>query len=321
MTMTHEQRQAAIAMLNEDMEGEHGAIIQYLLHAYAMGEGEFACEVEAIARDEMRHLHWLAEEIVELGGRPSMKLGTVTYEADGAGVPVSLDPEGPMSWLAQDVGLEQSAIALYRKHLKAIDDPGIQRLIQRIISDETRHERQFGAYIDEIAEEGLEPEFAGEGGGPGPETLSAGALAVLQEGLRHEYTVILQYLYHSFLAPAEIGEELDMQAINEMQHMGWFAEEIAGKGIMPKMGHDAFDRSEDVADMLRADIAAEQAVTREYNEQLEELDDPGLRELVGYIRDHEIYHDGLFSDMLAEVKRAEAAKPKPTVGSLLDDKE
>ena len=45
-----------IALLNQDLEGEHGAIIQYLTHAYAIGEGEMACEIEAIAREEMRHL-------------------------------------------------------------------------------------------------------------------------------------------------------------------------------------------------------------------------------------------------------------------------
>ena len=31
-----------IALLNKDLEGEHGAIIQYLNHAYARGEGEMA---------------------------------------------------------------------------------------------------------------------------------------------------------------------------------------------------------------------------------------------------------------------------------------
>ena len=45
-----------ITLLNQDLEGEHGAIIQYLTHAYAIGEGEMACEIEAIAREEMRHL-------------------------------------------------------------------------------------------------------------------------------------------------------------------------------------------------------------------------------------------------------------------------
>ena len=62
-----------IALLNHDLEAEHGAIIQYLTHAYAMGEGEMACEIEAIAREEMRHLDWLTETIVKLGGIPSLE--------------------------------------------------------------------------------------------------------------------------------------------------------------------------------------------------------------------------------------------------------
>ncbi len=52
-----------ITLLNQDLQGEHAAIIQYLQHAYAMGEGEMACEIEAIAREEMRHLDWLAETL------------------------------------------------------------------------------------------------------------------------------------------------------------------------------------------------------------------------------------------------------------------
>ena len=55
------EKDKIIALLNQDLEGEQAAVIQYLVHAYAMGEGEMACEIEAIAREEMRHFDWLAE--------------------------------------------------------------------------------------------------------------------------------------------------------------------------------------------------------------------------------------------------------------------
>ena len=84
-----------IELLNKDVEDEHGAIIQYLSHAYAMGEGEMTCEIEALAREEMRHLDWLAETIVELGGIPSIKRGTMNM----AGTTVS-------EWMAANVGLD-----------------------------------------------------------------------------------------------------------------------------------------------------------------------------------------------------------------------
>ena len=114
-----------IALLNQDLEGEHAAIIQYLVHAYAMGEGEMACEIEAIAREEMRHFDWLAETIVSLGGTPSLEKGDM--RTSGESVP---------DWMRNDVLQEKDAITLYEEHIKAIGDPKIRRLLQRILSDE-----------------------------------------------------------------------------------------------------------------------------------------------------------------------------------------
>ena len=93
-----------IELLNQDLQDEHGAIIQYLVHAFSMGEGEMACEIEAIARDEMRHLDWLAETIVELGGTPSLKRGK--QNMSGKTVP---------QWMKNNVGLEDGAIKTYKK--------------------------------------------------------------------------------------------------------------------------------------------------------------------------------------------------------------
>jgi bacterioferritin len=47
-------RDRIIALLSENLEGEHNATIQYLTRAYAMGEREMACEIEAIAIEETR---------------------------------------------------------------------------------------------------------------------------------------------------------------------------------------------------------------------------------------------------------------------------
>ena len=117
-----------IDLLNQDIEGEHGAIIQYLTHAYAMGEGEMACEIEALAREEMRHLDWLAETIVELGGVPSLERGKMR-----------MDGKSVADWMTNNVLLEEDGMNLYREHIKSIDDPKIKRLLQRILSDEESH--------------------------------------------------------------------------------------------------------------------------------------------------------------------------------------
>ncbi len=306
-----------VALLNEDIRGEHAAIIQYLLHAYALGESGEAGEIEAIAREEMRHLKWLAELIAELGGDPTMERG-----------PVDTSGTTPADWMARDVAAEEQAIVLYREHIAAIDDPKVHLLLERIVSDEEAHRGQFSDLAAELAGEGKVPE------GPiRPEDATALPSRILEiylQGLQHEYTVVLQYLYHSFVtADCPIGEELEWQAINEMQHMGWFAEEMASQGAFPVMEHDAIDQSRETARMLEADIAAERAVTRIYNTQIKEMEAAGeteVVELLTRVRDHEVYHDALFSEMLEEVQRGPApeaaadrpAAPRPqwTVGSL-----
>ena len=299
-------KQAVIDMLNADLRDEHAAIVQYLQHAYAIGEGEEACEIEAIARAEMRHFDWLAEAVVELGGKPDMERSAV-----------DLSGSGPVEWMARDVLAEERAIAQYKEHIAAIADPKIKRLLRRILSDEEAHRDMFADLSDELAEKGAEA--------PGPlEARSAeGAeprvLDILQQGVRHEYTVILQYLYHNFVTPhCEIGRELEMQAINEMQHLGWLAEEVAELGGHPDIEHTALALEGDTAQMLQADIEAERAVTMDYTHQLDQIEDEGLRKLLSRIREHEIYHDELFSDMLAEVQAEEkepevAAEPQPEV--------
>jgi len=288
------KKEEIVELLRKDMRGEHQAIIQYLYHAYAMGEGEIACEVEAIARDEMRHLDWLADAIMELGGEPTMErdepdfsLGTVAEN------------------LQKNAELEQVAVEQYRAHIEAIDDPKIRRLLARILHDELAHKEQFLDLAKEAAEEA---EAAAEGEGAVPAAPPERLVEILNQGIRHEYTVILQYLYHSFVAEdKELFEELQNTAINEMQHMGWLAEALASRGGKPEMSHTELFLSHDAQENLQADIAVEQEVTRDYTEQLGELDDEKLKKLIARIRDHEIYHDAVFKYLLEEVR--EEAKP------------
>ncbi|MBC7234350.1 MAG: ferritin-like domain-containing protein [Chloroflexi bacterium] len=308
-------KQEIIELLRADMRGEHQAIIQYLFHAYGMAEGEVTCEVEAIAREEMRHFDWLADAIIELGGDP-------TLERE----PVDFTPGSPQEMMAKDVGLEQVAIDQYRDHIERIDDPAIRRLLARILHDELVHKGVFQDLIVEAEEQGLGPAAPAEA--KPPERLAE----ILNQGIRHEYTVILQYLYHAFVAKdKELAEELEMSAINEMQHMGWLAEALAGRGGKPDMSHTELFLSRDPAANLEADIAVEQEVTGDYSSQIPELQDQELIDLVERIRDHEIYHDAVFKDLLEEVRgeqqASEPAEPEPpeekkaprhppTVGSL-----
>jgi len=270
-----------IEMLNQDIEGEHAAIIQYLNHAYAMGEGEMSCEIEAIAREEMRHLDWLAETIVELGGTPTIKRGMM--RTGGKAVP---------DWMSNDVLQEDDAIKLYKEHIKAIDDTQIKRLLQRILSDEESHRGDFVHFVDKSKRE-----KATDHRGDKQDEVTR----VLNWGIEHEYTVILQYMLQSYLTPnAEAGKELEDQAINEMQHLGWLAEEMIDGGATPKIEHTGVDQSRKTADMLQSDIKIEKEVAEAYDKAAQKVKDLGLRKLLIRIRDHEIYHADVFNDLLKE---------------------
>ena len=268
-----------VSLLNEDLKGEHAAIIQYLVHAYGMGEGEMACEIEAIAREEMRHFDWLAETIVSIGGTPSIERG----EMRTGGKSVS-------DWMRNDVLQEKDAITLYEEHIKAIDNPKIRRLLKRILSDEKSHRGDFEHFVTKAQKESLR-DLRG--------SRQDKVAQVLNWGIEHEYTVILQYLLHSYMTPNEdVKKEMDDQAINEMQHLGWLSEKMVGKKGSPRIEHTKVDKSTRTADMLRADIAIEKKVAAEYDRAAKGIKDSDLKELLVRIRDHELYHVDLFSDLL-----------------------
>jgi len=275
-----------IEVLNKDLQDEHGAIIQYLTNAYAMGEGEMACEIEGMARDEMRHLDWLAETIVKLGGVPSLVRGTMRVGG-----------ESVADWMRNDVLLEEGAITQYRENIDAIDDPKITRLLRRILSDEEAHRGQFEHFVEKAQEERLS-DLRG--------TRSDDTTETLNWGIEHEYTVILQYMLQKYLTPnIEAKKELEDQAINEMQHMGWLAEKAVGIGGSPILEHTEVDRSTRTADMLRADIRTEREVADTYDRAAAESTDPGVKRLLLRLRDHENYHAEVFGDLLADEEQSD----------------
>jgi len=275
------EKEKIIELLNKDLQDEHGAIVQYLNHAYGMGEGEMSCEIEAIARDEMRHLDWLAESIVELGGVPSLERGKMLM----GGKAVS-------DWMGNNVQLEEGAIKQYKEHANLIDEPKLKRLLERILSDEEAHHGDFVHFVEKAQKESAKDVR----GNRQDKTIDT-----LNWGVEHEYTVILQYLFHSYITRnQEAKKQLEDQAINEMQHLGWLAEELVGEDGSPKIEHADVDRSTEAVDMLRADIKIEKEVAAAYDRAARETEDPDLKKLLLRIRDNEIYHIGVFNDLLSE---------------------
>ncbi|GEM_PF-92418 len=299
-------REDVIRMLQADMRDEHGALILYLQHAFMMGEGEEAAEIEGAARDEMRHFRWLAQAITQLGGVPT--LDRTEMELGGTEV---------QEWMLRDVRAEEDAIAAYEQHRDAIDDPRIKALIGRILTDERAHLDLFRSLNEETAAESGAGEEEGE---EKPAAMDGEAAAVLDYATRHEYTVVLQYLFHSFMTPDdEASREWETVAINEMQHLGWFGEMAAEAGRFPLFAREMVHKGEDTKDMLDADLSAERAVAAAYAQHAERFrDSPDHADLVEILEragENEEFHIHMFGLMAERAAAEQAPHQRPGVGA------
>jgi len=195
-------------------------------------------------------------------------------------------------WMRNNVLQEEDAVNQYQEHIKLIDDVKIKRLLKRILSDEESHHGDFQHFGDK-AQKQRAKDLRG--------TRQDRMTQILNWGIEHEYTVVLQYMFHSYMTTnKEAKKALADRAINEMQHLGWLSEKMVDSGGSPRIEHTEVDQSTKTADMLRADIEVEQEVATEYDHAAEETEDPDLKKLFRRISNHEKYHTEVFSDLLKE---------------------
>ncbi|NWJ47305.1 MAG: hypothetical protein HXX08_15695 [Chloroflexi bacterium] len=245
-----------VALLLEDMKGEHAAIIQYLQHAYKIGEagGEIPSEIEGIARDEMRHFRWLGELVAELGGEPNMQRD-----------PIFLDSPSTNDLLSLDVDAEQRAIDQYRDHIAAIDHPKVTLYLNRILMDELFHQGKFKDFVEEMggnqAKEAASNDTGPWNKNPNPlskdlELNSAGQVVaadlerknrddhplvkMLNSRVQMEYETILIYLHQAFISrnPTQRDHLISDRAVWHMTHMGTLGEAVAELETRPEMELD-----------------------------------------------------------------------------------
>lgn len=344
--MNAREQDAVVRMLQDDLAGEHAAIIQYLQHVWRMGDtgNDIPCEVEEIARDEMRHFRWLAELVVDLGSDP-------TIERDV----IYVNGSPPADLMLLDVDAEDRAIAMYMAHLRNIDDRRIQRVLERILVDERAHRELFRGFVSALGgdpdaptprpelgpftgrraamgdsqppasaktqrEAAAHPEEFGAYSGhatneviyvkdPTPVALPPGherLIATLNNDIAKEYTTVLQYLFQSFVHKANrLGKELQLDIAQwHMKHWGWLAERVSELGGEVTTRHDDIDRTRDAAYVLRAAIVRQRELAAHYGEEKDAVEDEEARAVLARIYAHDVYMTGQLEDLLAEAERA-----------------
>jgi bacterioferritin len=129
-------KQTLIVNLNADLEGELGAIIQYITYA-AKATGPYRPQLSAFfleeVADEQLHAQFLANKIVALGGEPS----TTAREVPGASTNREM--------LEAVLAAERQAVADYTRRAREADDYGDKGLavqLEDMVRDESGHSEE-----------------------------------------------------------------------------------------------------------------------------------------------------------------------------------
>jgi len=278
---------------------EHSAIIQYLYNVFLIKDAEITSEIESIARQEMRHLKWFAQKVVELGGRVTLKR---IEEAIRVG----------KSWeemLKNDVDAEEEAIKIYSEQLELVKDDSVKKLLDRVINDEMRHKDEFSELLESIKEK--------EGGeekkevSPDPKVID-----ILNKLLGKEYKLVLDYLYHFFHSKnwKEKDTSLDI-AIESMFHMGELGEKIGEMGGVPNLSMpDARHVKGFSSKNILEDMKEEEEAIDLFLVYSKDIKDEELKKLFEWFAKQEEYHLTRLKELFKGLKAF-------TVGSLMDKRD
>jgi bacterioferritin len=200
--------------LDRDLALEHGAIMQYVIHAVGLRDTPIADTVKRAAREEMWHLEWLVEAITERGGEPTLDRADIFISAANG------------ESLRRDVATEEAALSHYAITLGLVgdSDPDLKALVERIVDDERHHKEMFGKLADRVERDG-EHAYAAT------PAIQPSDFGVIGPAIASEYTGVLTYLWNKYgCGDCEQGEQYFDMAVEDMRHVGWVASYVAGMG-------------------------------------------------------------------------------------------
>ncbi|RLJ70570.1 bacterioferritin [Hydrogenivirga caldilitoris] len=278
-----------IGILLHNIALEHSAIVQYLYHIFLIQDAEVTEEIEKIARQEMRHMKWFAQKVVQLGGEVELKRIEEEIKVGG--------PDW-VSMLENDVNAEQLAIDTYTKQLELVTDDSVKKLLERVIHDESQHKHEFSELLEEVKRRDFSEEEKKEA--------DQKTLQLLNKLLKEEYRIILEYLYNFFHSKSCEYKDIMLDlAIESMVHMGELGEKLSKMGGVPDLSLPEFGKIKGVEEH----IVYEEHSKNEYTKLAEDVSDPSVRKLLEWIEGQEEYHKQRLLDFMRRLR-------KLTVGDL-----
>ncbi|MEN3034151.1 MAG: ferritin-like domain-containing protein [Aquificaceae bacterium] len=261
-----------ISALIYDIALEHSAIIQYLYHIFLIPDPEVVSEIEEIARQEMRHLKWFGQKVVQLGGQVSL---------DRAEDMIMIG-NSIKEMLQNNVYAEKKAIEVYSSHLELTKDDSVKKLLERVINDEKEHAEEFEKMLNSVQDS---PSEAGPSEKP--------EIKLLNEFLKEEYQLIINYLYQFFHSKNWEYKDMVMDlAIESMVHMGKIGEAIGEMGAMPDLSRVDFSekRSVNFTEQVKKDLSMESISGDKYSKELLQNHQQHVKKLLDFINKQEEYH-------------------------------
>lgn len=289
-------KRETINLLLYDVALEHSAIIQYLYHIFLISDGNITSEIEEIARQEMRHLKWFAQKVVQLGGQVVLDR---VEEMIVVGGPDWAD------MLSKDVWAEEKAIEIYSKQLEVVKDDSVKRLLERVIKDEQDHKVEFSELMEKVQKG--EVCATKEAQKPDERTVE-----LLNKFLREEYQTIINYLYQFFHSKNCDYKDIMLDlAIESMVHMGKLGEKIGELGAMPDMSRVDYTpkRTQSLQEQVKREILYEQETGKDYEKLASSVEDEEIKRLLSFIQRQEEYHKQKLMEFFKLMNRL-------TVGSL-----
>jgi bacterioferritin len=135
-------KEELIHALNGDLADEFSSAIQYINHASLISGARFVAvqkELLVHATEEMQHATTLAEQIVDLGGLPTVVVGPVQTSEDSE------------EMLKQDLEGEREAVKHYKARIRSameIGEFGLARVLQDILVMEEEHVRDLATAVE-----------------------------------------------------------------------------------------------------------------------------------------------------------------------------
>ena len=262
-----------IQILLYNISLEHSAIVQYLYHIFTIDDANITSEIEEIARQEMRHMKWFAEKVLELGGK--LKISRVEEE---------IKPNFPYirNMLKSDVEAEELAIKTYISQIEKVKSDDVKILLERVVQDEMAHREQFSQLLISVPEDKKIKISEAEGEGEG----------TILDFLNEEYKSIIEYLHAFFLAKnPELKNILFDIAVESMVHLGWIGEKLGEVGFLPKLRrYETEAHIPELHQKIRQKIDFEKRAIEIYKKGVDKIKSDDIKKLAERIVKQEEYH-------------------------------